>query len=223
MKIKEKEQAIILRKRGFSIKEISKKLGNAQSTVSSWVREVQLNKTAQKILINKSILGKRKGLNIIQKKRAEIKDDIFKKCLRSLKSLYFSKELLKIFCALLYWGEGSKNESAVVFTNSDPLLIVTFLQLFRNAFNLDETKFRICLHLHPYHKISEQKFFWSKITKIPSGQFIKIFKKVKSGKNRKKDYRGCVSIRYHDYKLALELNSIWKIFGKKYNSNLFKK
>ena len=39
-----KEKAFGLRKKGYSIKEIAKKLNIAQSTSSLWVRDIELNK-----------------------------------------------------------------------------------------------------------------------------------------------------------------------------------
>ncbi len=57
----------------------------------------------------------------------------------TLQDMEFSKEILLIICAMIYWCEGGKSErDAVYFTNSDPDLISLFLRLLRKSFNLDE-------------------------------------------------------------------------------------
>jgi hypothetical protein len=91
------------------------------------------------------------------------------------------------------------------FINSDPNLVHTFLSLLRRSFNIDENKFRVCIHLHDYHNELRQIKFWSKITDIPTGKFLKSFRKSNTGKRVRNNYNGCVSIRYHDVMVSREL------------------
>lgn len=133
-----------------------------------------------------------------------------KEVVSNIKQNYFYE---KIICALVYYCEGNKySKGGVMFTNSDPALVRSFLRLFRSSFSLDESKFRVCVHLHKYHNKDEQLKFWSKNTKIPLGQFIKPYLKNNSGLYKKKDYQGCVSIRYYDVNVARELNSLALVY-----------
>jgi len=117
---------------------------------------------------------------------------------------------LKLFCALLYWCEGSKGSNDVRFTNSDPLLIKTFINVFRKSFIIDENKFRILMHLHGYHDENTQKKFWSNITKIYN--FQKTYHKLNSKKRIKEGYQGCITIKYYDVKVLKELKAIYSSF-----------
>src|SRR3989344_5087334 len=194
-KIEEKLRAISLRKQGYSVNEITSKLGIAKSSISVWVRNVELSQRARERLLKKISAGRLYA--------AEIKID---------------RTLCKILCSLLYWCEGAKNPlSGVSFINSDPNLISTFLYLLRNGFELDESKFRVCVHLHGYHNIKKQIRYWSKITNISEKKFIKPFMKENAGKRIKKNYPGCAALRYHSNDIARQLLMTAEVFLAKYN------
>lgn len=210
-----KENAIELRKAGFSIKEISRKFNISQSTASLWLSDVSLSKAGIERL-SKRI----KSCQIISaKKRKEKTAERIKSYLENglavLKKSNNSKADLKIFCSLLYYCEGAKN-ICFQFTNSDPNLIKTFLFLLRDSFKLDEKKFRASLHLHEYHSEKEQIDFWSRITKIPKRQFFRPYIKPHTGKQKRGGYQGCLNIKYYDANLAKEILGIGKAFLKIY-------
>lgn len=203
-----KQKAIALRIRGFSLKEISEILSISKSTASVWLRDVQMSKLGLNRLSEKIFRDRNRGIRIIKNQRNLEDNEIKSKCKTLLKDFKESLLLNKIFCSLLYWCEGGKTESAVYFTNSDPILVKYFLRLFRNSFDVNEKKFKVCLHLHFYHNEKRQKIFWSKITNIPINQFLKVYKKVNTAKNKKRKYQGCVSIRYYDYRVLKEMKYI---------------
>ena len=203
--------AVKLRKKGYSLDEIGKRLGIAKSTTSLWLRDVELPPPAIERLANRGNLGRARA-----QKTRELRRRIFDQILENraeklIKSAPLARNHRKIICALLFWCEGSKNtKSGVHFVNSDPSLIKTFLALFRSSFKIDEKRLRICLHLHEYHSTKKQISFWSKITDITIRQFIKPYKKPHTGKRIRKNYPGCVNVAYHDSALARELTSIAK-------------
>ncbi len=210
-----KIKAIKLRSRGYSINEIFQKTGVAKSTAHLWTKKVVLNKKAKLRIIKRGDDGRAKGAAAIRLKKELLKKQIRSKISKEIRQLKFSKEMNKLLCAMLFWCEGSRNDSHVVFTNSDPILIATFLKLFRSSFKLQENKFNVCVHLHEYHNEAKQIEFWSNITKIPVSQFMKPFHKSNTGKNKRLGYPGCAAINYYDYKVALELHYVWKMFGDK--------
>ncbi len=216
MKTKAKNKAIFLRKKGYSLNEISNKLGVSKSTASIWVKKINLDKNAKLRLEKRRKNGYSKSIKSNKIKKDKILNFVKQNAKLTIKNLKGFKQINKLLCAILYWCEGEKHCNSIRFTNSDPLLISTFLYLLRKSYELDEKKFRICLHLHDYHNETRQKNFWSKLTNIPLSQFIKVYKKTHAGKRIKKNYPGCASIRYHDYKIAKELNLIYQLFGKKH-------
>ncbi|KKU79357.1 MAG: hypothetical protein UY04_C0011G0023 [Parcubacteria group bacterium GW2011_GWA2_47_7] len=120
-----------------------------------------------------------------------------------------------MLAALIYECEGGKSEkSSLEFTNSDPDLVRIFLRLLRESVSLDESKFRVVMHLHSYHDEAVEKNFWSKIIQIDKKQFLKTYQKHESG-NAKPGYRGCVQIKYFDVNIKRVLLEGKKILAIK--------
>lgn len=192
--------AIKLRKNGYSIGEIAGKLSISKSTVSVWVRDVILSDKARKrIRLRMDTARIAAGATLSNKRKQREKNaentakDLFKDAKLTSQCCY-------MLAALIYECEGAKtSRSTLEFTNSDPVLIAIFLKLVRTVWKpLDESKFRVVMHLHSYHNESEEKKFWAHITGIPEVQFLKTFKKTESGNVNRKNYRGCVQIKYFD-------------------------
>lgn len=219
MKIKEHFKAIELRKQGKSLKEISILLRVSKSTVSLWCKDVRLSQEAIEILSQKVTKGQMLSAQNKRDKTLKILDKFYSDNYRNIENLRPSQDALKIFCAIMYWCEGGKfNNSMVQFTNSDPLVIASFLKLLRQCYSIKEDKLRACLHLHCYHSESKQINYWSKITNISKEQFIKSFKKLNSGRRIRPDYQGCLQIRYYDSLISKDLLMSGKAFMAYYGS-----
>jgi transcriptional regulator with XRE-family HTH domain len=201
-----KREAIILRKKGFSLREISEQLKLSKSTASLWLGNIKLSKIAKKRIYKLGADGRIRGNDSV-KNRISLED---KRILLSVKATIakysLSKNNLKFICALLYWCEGGKTEkSQLTFINSDPKLVKYFINTFRKAFDVDERRFRALIHVHNYHNINQQIEFWSKITKIPKSQFTKPYNKPNTEKRIKENYQGCISIRYYGRETRQEM------------------
>ncbi len=215
MKIEIRKEAIKLRKRGFSFEEISSLLPVSKSTCSVWLKEVDLSDKAKLRLQKRGLDGRKRG-QLSNHNRALLRDEGIARQIRAeISTLDLNKILLKLLCAMLYWGEGAKGQHRVIFTNSDPLMIRIFLKFFRQSFTLDESRFQASLHLHEYHNHDIQKKFWANITGIRL-QKISIYKKPNTGLVKREGYLGCISIRYNDVNIAHTLESLYKEFGVKY-------
>ena len=208
-----KKLAQLMRRRGYSIKEIAKKLEIAVSTSSAWSRNVILDEEAQERLRGRKILGQYKTAQIRKEKthQQNKENDQFAKGI--LKSIRFNSNIDLLCCALLYWAEGSKTQSSVGFTNSDPKMISTFIGLLRKSFvGIDESKFRCLVHIHEYHDEQKIKSFWSAITDIPLSQFQNSYLKPHTSKRKRLDYHGTLSLRYYDSRVVQKLKAIYNIF-----------
>ena len=205
-----KEEAILLRKRGSSLKEISEILKISKSTAGLWLREVALSPSARKTLREKQENGRKKG-NAAQKEKSVQKvKRIDAIAVQYMNRTPFSQEQAKGMCALLYGCEGTKNGTRVAFINSDPDLIRFFLTLFRIAFTVDEKKFRVVMQLHGYHKERQQLRFWASVTGICEKQFSKTFQKKNGKRNIRDGYQGCISVRYNSADVQRELVSVYR-------------
>jgi len=211
-----KEKAFKLRVKGYSIKEIADKLDIAKSTVSLWVRDIKLNKKAQERLKKRRLLSYYKIALRWETKRKKEQEELNLIARNIVKEIKNDINQKRVYCSLLYWCEGAKGyNDSIRFVNSDPLLIKTFLKLFRDSFPIKESKFRVLMYLHSYHNEKLQKEFWSNLTQISKNQFNKTFLKPNTKKRIRNDYPGCVAISYHDRKLARLLRAIYKSFSEK--------
>lgn len=214
--IKTKEKAILLRKRGFSLQEISDLLHIAKSTASLWSSSITLSYTAIKRLEGRKIVGQYKTMLIRKRKRTILKETLDKHSGNIMNNIKLDKDAAKLLCAVMYHCEGVKtNDTNVTFINSDPTLIQSFLILFRMAFKIHESKFRILMHLHTYHDEQKQKVFWSQTTNISKNQFMKTYRKPNTAKRIREHYPGCISIRYYDAMVAKQLHSLYRVFTRK--------
>ena len=211
-----KKLAIKDRKIGLSIREVSEKYNIAQSTASLLLRGTVLDSVATKILLEKSNKGRMKAIESNIKKREERQEISVLHAKGLLSKMYVNKDVSFLIASLVYECEGGKSNFGVLeFTNSDPILVKIFLVSLRESFHLDESKFRVVMHLHSYHNEKEEKNFWSEVTSIPEHKFTKTFQKKESGINKKVGYRGCVQIKYFDVSIKRALLATKAIVAKK--------
>lgn len=210
-----KQTAISLRKSGHSYEFIAKKLNLSKSTSYTWLKNTNINNTAKNQLIRAQILGRKRGLKQIQYKRKLNHEKILSSVKIEVSHLELNQNVFKLLCSFLYWGEGEKTSQRLAFTNSDPVMVKTFLVLFRKAFPVMESKFSAFLHLHDYHVPQTQISFWSKITGIHKSR-IKVYNKPSNHKYSKSGYPGCISVRYHDANLAKIITAFYTEFAKQH-------
>lgn len=210
-----KQKAEEMRKRGFSLGEISDKLNIAKSTASVWVKNVKLNNFSRKRIAYLKIQARQKASQVIRDKHNLLLYQIMIQAQKTLSILdIHNPNICKIICSLLYWGEGGKVDRSMSFVNSDPRMIFTFISLLRRAFDLDERKFRLLVHIHEYHNDNEIKSYWSKITKIPLSQFNKSYLKPHTGKIVRENFKGTVRVNYYNVKIAHELKAIYNTLAE---------
>lgn len=122
----------------------------------------------------------------------------------------------RLLLAVLYQAEGTKGRSVVTFGNSDPELIVLFMQLFRTCFDIDESKFRCTLQLRADQNITKLEKFWAEKTRISPSLFYKARVDSRSiGKSSiNKEYKGVCRIDYLNADLLWELLAIGTILKR---------
>jgi transcriptional regulator with XRE-family HTH domain len=213
------KQAELLRGAGKSLKEIATALGIAKSTASYWLTgqankgafgEMTRNEWLAKMRV-KSLIVRRQRSNDRQTTRTKV-------AVEEVKSFQPTLESKKAILSMLYWAEGAKSGSKLVnFANTDPLLIKLFVRLFRDCYQLDETKFRLRLHLHKYHNEHDAKEFWSTLTQIPIDKIGKIYwkKEPNSGKRYRQNFKGICFLRYNSVELQRQIIAHYLALGEK--------
>jgi predicted transcriptional regulator len=172
-----KEKAQKLRKQGFSVKQIEKKLGVSRSAVSLWVRDIVLTEKQLTKLYGNRKTGALKGSIIAAVKKIEKRRALVEKFRKEGKKevANLSKRDKFIAGIALYFAEGSKADSSVSFSNSDPRAIKFIVDWIRLYCIVPREKFRVSLYLHDNLDEAKAKEFWSEVTRIPLAQFRKTY------------------------------------------------
>ncbi len=200
MKVKERNKAVELRKKGISMGEISRVLNVAKSSVSYWVRDIELTKSQRKKL-NKSghsvdAIEKRRIARV--SKTREKREFIMREAASQVR--FLSKDPLWCIGVALYWGEGGKTQQTARLANSDPLVIKIMMHFFRETCQIDEIKLRG--HIHTFSKNNADKAlkYWSNISGISEKNFFKTYvKKSIASKNKRKTLPyGTFQVYVHD-------------------------
>ncbi len=210
MKYKEKMRAVKLRRDGLSYNLILKKVKVSKSTLSIWLREVELTKEQKNQFLSKMEkvrykIAKRKVANRLYKTKM-----IIKKAKKEIK-IYKNNPFFLVGMAL-YWAEGAKNPmESVKFSNSDEKMIALMMKWFRKICKVPEKKFRIHIHMHDLHCRKDILRYWSKITGIALSQFYKPYVKHTSlGQRKNILYNGTCSIVVSDKNLFRKIVG-WKL------------
>lgn len=169
MKVEAKQKARQLRENGRSIHSIANELNVSSSSVSLWVRDIQLSKDQlQRLNANKDMtavsrvfadmcLEKRKEWQAIGRKRA------------------IDCEPDYAFNCALYWGEGSKTRNTIEITNTDSQLILNFLNFLRKYFGVvnEEVSLSLNIHLNNGMGLEEVEKYWCELLNVPKTCFRK--------------------------------------------------
>jgi transposase-like protein len=125
MKTSERELARELRRtEGASIKEIARRIGAAQSSISRWVRDVELTEEQRETLRIAAYHGHVKGrtMNALLRREARVMAQ------EEGRMLAAQGDRLFVTGCMLYWAEGAKARNQINFANSDPAIVAIFIR-----------------------------------------------------------------------------------------------
>jgi predicted transcriptional regulator len=142
MKSKEREEARRLRHEGYSVKEICQTLGVAKSSVSVWVRDIELTSEQRNRLIEKGsprMRGRFDGAEANARKHLELRRE-YQEAGR-LKAR--EQDPLHIAGCMLYWAEGRKARNRLELVNSDADLLKFYMKFLRESLDAPNDKMKI--------------------------------------------------------------------------------
>ncbi len=205
MEFTKKLKAVNLRKEGLSYSEIKRIIPVTKSTLSRWLKDIELTCEQKKRLSRLQATGYI-GAKKNQEQSAAFHHNIREKAKAEIGKFIANSQF--IAGLMLYWAEGDKRSGRVQFSNSDPEMIKFMMGWFRQFCNVPENKFRIGLFVHSLHIREDYLGFWSRITNIPLDQFNKPYVKPTIYSQRKnKLYNGTCAIK-------INTKSLWsKILG----------
>ncbi|MBI2669973.1 MAG: hypothetical protein HYX20_02440 [Candidatus Yanofskybacteria bacterium] len=209
IKPKERGAAIGMRKRGFSYSEILKKVPVAKSTLSLWLKSVNLSREQKQRLTQKKLDAMKRGWIKVHQNRVEKTKIIRESAIADVGRI--SKKDLWLIGSVLYWAEGTKEKKhsvsqQVSFNNSDPLMIRIFLKWLKESvgIKLEEIGYEIYIHENSKNNVANVIDYWENIVEAKINKTY--FKKNKLSKYRKNtgiDYFGLLRV---NVKKSADLN-----------------
>lgn len=169
-----RDQARVLRARGASLNDITRRLKIPKSTIRYWCRDVVLTSAQQRKLFRRQALGGIRAAEKMRRRRLNLIKQLTEEGKREIGDV--SKRELLLIGIALYWAEGyRKGDGEFGFTNSDPKMIQLMTHWLHSACGIEKYRIhlRVCINVSHQKRIRAIQKFWSKTTGIPSSQFSK--------------------------------------------------
>lgn len=155
------------RHEGRSIKEIARLLGVSTSSVSLWVRDIELSSEQHAALAarnrfhHRQILASATMARNARERRIEWQ--------RRGRRLARTTDGTYVAGCMLYWAEGSRSRNRVIFTNSDPEMARFFVAFVRSAFRVEQERLRVTCNLFADHEARQREIedFWLETLGLP--------------------------------------------------------
>jgi hypothetical protein len=214
-----KDKAISLRQQGLSIREIETLMLIPRSTLSGWLKDIELTdeqvarlkQSADLALVKARVKASewhrtQKQLRL-QKAKNEAK--------ATLDEIKIDDNLIELTLAMLYLGEGAKSGTTAI-GNSDPLILKFFLTVVIRKYKLDPLKIRCALHLRADQDPIKMKRYWSKELGLPTTNFKSAFLDTRTvGRTTYPTYKGVCIIDCGNIAIQRKLIYLYKLFCQK--------
>ncbi|MDE2099925.1 MAG: hypothetical protein KGL39_21915 [Patescibacteria group bacterium] len=201
-----REKAINLRRSGLSYSQILEQVPVARSTLSLWLRSVNLSKRSKQKLTAGRLAALKKGGESRRRQRISLTQKILSESIKEIGLI--SRRELWLIGAMLYWAEGTKEKdrhgSGVQFTNSDPQMIRVFLKWLSEMCKIPRERIYFDIFIHESKSADVDKIidFWSKTTDFPKPAFSHVYIKRNKlsprGKNSSTPYHGVIKVRVRE-------------------------
>jgi len=198
MRLEDKLHAIKLRRQGKTYKEIIEKIPNlSKSTLSGWLKYLELTPTQQKRLAERATKGRAKARFLASKtnreKRIRRMQETITKAEVDVPKLI--KNPLFLLGVTLYWCEGTQKTNDFDFINSDPLVIKLMMKWLNEICKISKENLQLRLYIHKIYENERCEEFWSKELEMPLSQIKITYKPTPYKIKRNPNYKGCLRVR----------------------------
>lgn len=212
MKTVERQRARKLRReQGLSVKELARILSVSTSSVSLWVRDIELTPGQLAALRQAGVKGgaANAARGLARRRAAQARG----------RSEACRRDPLHIAGCMLFWAEGSRNKNAVLFTNSDPDMIRFFVQFLRTCFNVPDERIRLTCNLFADHSDRQREIeeFWLSLLDLPRTSLcrstVNRYSKYSHKKRRNKLPYGTCRVAVHDTRIVQHIFGAIQKYG----------
>jgi hypothetical protein len=179
-KIKFKRETILLRQKGLSYSEIQKRVPVSKSSLSLWLRTMQLKSYQENRLFEKQIIFSKLGSEAKHRQRLDKVKRLKSGAVKEIGKI--NKENLFLMGVMLYWAEGAKQRGSnisqgIEFSNSDPKMCKFFIKWLTFALGISRDRIHPLIYVHESQKrrVSEILDFWSALTGFSKDVFGKTY------------------------------------------------
>ncbi|MEY3784445.1 MAG: hypothetical protein RLZZ230_767 [Candidatus Parcubacteria bacterium] len=174
--IEKYEQAISLRKRGFTLEEIAKYCDIAKSTASKWLQDKPFSAQIAKQNVKRAGAENAKRLKLVNKARVGERATLYREATRSAETEFkhYKKDPLFMAGLMLYVGSGDAKDERIIRISSAQMEIHSiFIRFAVEYLGVDKNKIHFWLLLYP--DLNEEVCMkrWKKATSLPLSQFYK--------------------------------------------------
>lgn len=209
MKVLERDEARRLRKEeGLSLKRIANQLNVAKSSVSVWVRDIELtDDQIQKLVDSNSIrIHQLRGGYSRQNKALELR----KKYQDNGRQLAKKRKDDALFIAgcMLYFAEGGKGRNSVKLANTDEYLLCYWIRFLKEIFDIvdEQFSFHISCYLNNGLTVNDIEYHWVCCLGLPYSCVRKTTvvtkHKMSEGKKKGKCPYGTCTINVHNTEIV---------------------
>lgn len=173
-KLKEKEEALKIRRRGFSYTEIASLLHVSISTVSLWLKDEAWSKEITTRNTSRAARENKKRISLLNKARSNQYKKLYREAERSAEIEFKHYKTNPLFIAglMLYLSKGDlKNQQLVRITSSRSEIHVVFIKFLQEFLGVPREKMRFWILLYPDHDPLTCSRNWSDELDIPLLQF----------------------------------------------------
>ena len=180
------EQAVNLRKRGFTLEDIAKYCDISKSTASKWLQNEAFSTQVTKQNKRRAGQDNAKRLKLVNKARGSERAARYREATRSAETEYkhYKKDSLFIAGLMLYLANGDrKDERTIRLSSVSYETHRIFIKFAKEYLGVEKEKIRFWLLLYPVHNEERCMRKWKRVTGLSFTQFHK--SQFVSGKPKK--------------------------------------
>jgi hypothetical protein len=196
------------------VKELAVSLGVSQSTISLWVRHVELTEE-QRAALRRRMGGRIEGaranaLRALDRRRSHQSDG--REAARRGNAMHVAG-------CMLYWAEGARERNAIKFTNSDPAMARFFVSFLRSSFGVPNHRIVVTCNLFADHaeRQREVEDHWLSRLELPRSclrkSTVNRYSKYSPKKRRNKLPWGTVRVAVYNTRLVQHIYGAIQEYG----------
>ncbi len=203
-------------KDGLSYNEISEQIGVSKSTLSNWLKHINLEpeqekRIQQRIENNQSVFVAH-ARQVNQERFRQARADAFQTGVNIVSNLPDDRAIYELALAMLYLGEGDKTGNRVQIASTDPMILQYFLWGMEKLYMVERKLVSLRLNLIELARPLETQMleWWSIQLSCSTTQFAKTQFDPRSKRTEiTGNYHGVCSITYNDTYLYERLTGVY--------------